>query len=487
MTPTTEQQTILTAGAAPSGHMMIRALAGTGKTATLEMLTGVIPSKTCLYLVFNKRNADEAKLRMATTTAVKTFNALGHQIWGATINKRCSIEAQKCGDILREIINASPRSEQSLLWGIYSIVNDGVSRAKAVGYVPEGKFPNANHLCSRLDFCHALEEEPDDLTLSLIDEVLFRSIKLAYTGVIDFNDQVYMTALFASQAMYPKYPTILVDEYQDLNPVNHVIIARLVKTTGRLIGVGDPNQNIYGFRGAKAGGMSQAIAAFDMRTFGLTMSFRCPSRIVSGVHWHVPEFRASREGGTITHPATFDPAAFPETATILCRNNAPLFSLALRLLAFGRSVSVSGSDVGPRLIKTMRRLGDDDMRQREVLEKISIWLADKLERSSTTAQDMADCMRVFARFGPSLGTAIAYAEHLFSATGSLQLMTGHKSKGLEWPEVFFLDQHLCKPTEQDNNLKYVMSTRSSDRLTFIRSDAILWPDAISVDEELEEA
>jgi len=254
--PTPEQLAILSAGRTDSGNIMIRALAGTGKTATLELLEKVVPKKPILYLVFNKRNADEAKKRMATTTQVLTFNSIGHRIWGATIGKSLRVESGKVGDILREIINASPRSEQSVLWATYSLVVDGVARAKAIGYVPEGKFPSANHHCSRHDFIRALEEEPDDLTLGLIDEVLFRSIRAAYAGTIDFNDQVYMTALFASQAMFPRYPTVLVDEYQDLNPTNHVIIDRLLRGGGRLIGVGDPNQNIYGFRGAKAGGMA---------------------------------------------------------------------------------------------------------------------------------------------------------------------------------------------------------------------------------------
>jgi len=473
--PTPEQLAILSAGRTDSGNIMIRALAGTGKTATLELLEKVVPKKPILYLVFNKRNADEAKKRMATTTQVLTFNSIGHRIWGATIGKSLRVESGKVGDILREIINASPRSEQSVLWATYSLVVDGVARAKAIGYVPEGKFPSANHHCSRHDFIRALEEEPDDLTLGLIDEVLFRSIRAAYAGTIDFNDQVYMTALFASQAMFPRYPTVLVDEYQDLNPTNHVIIDRLLRGGGRLIGVGDPNQNIYGFRGAKAGGMASAITRYEMQTFGLTLSFRCPSAIVSGVHWHVPEFRASRIGGSIDHPPSLDPTLLPADAIILCRNNAPLFSFALKLLALGRSVSVAGSDIGPRLVKQMRKLGDEDMKQRELLEQIALWLQDKLDRQSTTAQDMADCMRVFARFGANLGQALAYAEHLFAAQGPLRLMTGHKSKGLEWPQVYFLDQHILKPSEQDNNLSYVMATRSSDALTYIRSDAVEWP------------
>lgn len=81
-------------------------------------------------------------------------------------------------------------------------------------------------------------------------------------------------------------------------------------------------------------------------------------------------------------------------------------------------------------------------------------------------------MLVFAEHGDSLGQAIAYAEHLFQQSGSIKLITGHKSKGLEFDRVFLLDTFLLKKDEQDQNLRYVMQTRSQNELYEIDSDAI---------------
>lgn len=106
--------------------------------------------------------------------------------------------------------------------------------------------------------------------------MLAKSIRAAFKGYIDFNDQVYMPALFGGA--FQKFPVILVDEYQDLSPVDHKLLERI--TSGRLIGVGDRYQNIYGFRGAKAGGMLEAVEAYSMNIMPLSLTFRCPTEIV---------------------------------------------------------------------------------------------------------------------------------------------------------------------------------------------------------------
>jgi ATP-dependent exoDNAse (exonuclease V) beta subunit len=93
---------------------------------------------------------------------------------------------------------------------------------------------------------------------------------------------------------------------------------------------------------------------------------------------------------------------------------------------------------------------------------------------SKSASDLADCMRVFAEHGDTLSTAISYAEHIFAQTGTIRLLTGHKSKGLEFDNVYFLDPHLVNGTEQDMNLRYVIQTRSQNKLTMLDSSSILW-------------
>jgi DNA helicase II / ATP-dependent DNA helicase PcrA len=472
--PTTEQIDILNAVDLTSDNIMIEAYAGCGKTSTLEMLASHLPrTAPILYLVFGKKNAEEAVLRMPSYVIPKTFNSIGHSIWSTTISRNLRLNAKKTGDIYRALIDEAPRNQQSLLWASFSEVTQAVALAKAVGYLPADTYPGIKPLIGQGQFHSLLDEEPDDLTSDLINEVLVRGIKQAFDGLVDYNDQIYMPALF--RGTFPKYGTILVDEYQDLSPTNHAMLTKLA-SKARLIGVGDQHQNIYGFRGAKAGGMTQAISTYSMTTLPLSTSFRCPSEIVRHVHWHVPKFRASRKGGSVRVPSRLHHADIMDGSTIVCRNNAPLLRSALELLGAGRSINLAGSDIGPRLIGIMKKLGPSDLRQSAVFTAIAEWETTKLSRESKSAPDLANCMRVFAEHGTTLDLAIRYAEHLFAQTGTILLSTIHKAKGLEWSNVIHLDPWLVRkqPTDQNKNLDYVASTRSSDSLTEIDSGDIEW-------------
>jgi DNA helicase II / ATP-dependent DNA helicase PcrA len=470
--PTEEQSAIYDAARASSANLMIEALAGTGKTHTLEHLVPHLGRSPCLYLVFNKKNADEAKAKMPYNVEVRTLNSIGYRCWSDTIYKpRLAMPKSKTYDIFKEITNAAGPRERTTLWATYDAVRSGVDLAKALGYAPPS-YPQAAALIKRGAFHAYLDESPDDLVADLIDEVLTRSIRLAYAGTVDFNDQVYMPAMF--KATCPKYPVVLVDEYQDLSPTNHALLAKLAQR--RLIGVGDPYQNIYGFRGAKAGGMEEAVACYAMDRLPLSVSFRCPSEIVKSVQWHVPSFRWNTEGGRVELPTNLPADDIVDDSVVLCRNNAPLLAMAVRFITHGRSVNLAGSDIGARLIAVMRKLGDESLSGPKLLGAITEWLDAKLAAESKTASDLAECMRVFAERSADLGQAIRYAEHLFAQQGKILFSTGHKAKGLEWDTVVHLDPWLCrrKATPQSKNLDYVISTRSKNRLIEIDSECITW-------------
>ncbi len=472
-THTEEQVSILDAARTTTNNLMISALAGCGKTSTLEAVEKAVPRGPALYLVFNKKNATEAESRMLSTTTVRTFNSIGHRIWAQSQGKSLKLDADKTRNLFKDIATNAPSEHREAIWSVYSEVVQGVALAKALGYIPEDTYPNAKRLLTQNAFYSALDEVPDDLAGDLIDAILTRSIKQAYDGLIDYNDQIYMPALFGGT--YPRFPLVLVDEYQDLSPVNHALLQRLVK--GRLIGVGDPNQNIYGFRGAKAQGMSEATQAYSCTSLPLATSFRCPSAIVSHVHWHVPSFRASKEGGHVASLPRLPGLDIREHSTVICRNNAPILRLAFNLLGAGRSVSVAGGDIGPRIVNVMRKLGADDLSGVGLMEAIDEWEQAKLTKESKTASDMAACMRIFAEHGKSLNGAMTYAKHLFEQKGTTHLTTGHKAKGLEWEDVYHLDPwHVRRghPSQQDRNLDYVISTRSFDKLTEIESEGIEW-------------
>src|SRR6266852_3623779 len=468
MTPTDEQCEILSLANSTS-NLQIIAYAGTGKTSTLELLAKACSTKPKLCLAFNKRIAEEMAKRFPDTTDCRTFNSLGHRIWSKTIPKRVTLDTKKTSNLFKEVAKAYSKNDQKNLWENYFEITSAVGLAKSVGYVPKMAFTSARRLCNG-EFFNTLEDRLSPMLQTVVDQILIWSIKTGYEGNLDFNDQIYLPALFGGT--FPRFPVVMVDEAQDLSPTNHAMIEKLCKHT-RLISVGDPYQSIYGFRGAKIGGMQAQALAFDCLQRTLSISFRCQSEIVKSVHWRVPDFRWQTKGGRVERLDKLEPASIVDGAAIISRNNAPLFGCALNLLACGRSVRVAGSDIGPKLVGILRRFGDEGISRSAVLGQIADWEARKAEYSSS-AKDLADCMRLFASHSANLGQAIAYAEYLFAQEGTIALITGHKAKGLEWNTVYHLDPWLIRESEQELNLRYVIQTRARECYFEIDSKAIQW-------------
>lgn len=471
MTPTPEQIAIVEAACSTSDSLLISALAGAAKTTTLDLICQALPIQPILSLAFNKRIADEMAKRLPGHVSARTLNSIGHRVWAQATGRRLVVDTKKSYNILKEVLNELPRGEQSrAARELFSETLRAVSTAKLNGYIPEGKFPNAKRLISADDFFFELDE---DLDREIVDAVLTRSIRAAYEGAIDFDDQIYMPTLFGGT--FPRFPLIMVDEAQDLSPLNHAMLDRLV--TGRLIAVGDKHQSIYGFRGADTASMARLAERFNMREMVLSTSFRCPSEIVLLARKHAPHMQWWIEGGSVHALTTWSQADIPDGSAIICRNNAPLFQCALALLSRGRGVKLVGTDLGPGLLRTLRRLGPETLTQKETTNAIDRWEAERLTktRAKGSVADKADCLRVFASFGDTLGAAIAYADHLFASSGPIQLLSGHKSKGLEWDTVFHLDPWRIpskwaeSPTdhEQERNLDYVITTRAKRELVFV--------------------
>lgn len=471
--PTDEQIEILDHVENSDENLIINALAGTGKTTTLTMVEAVSPQRPILCLAFNTRVAKEMAQKLPESADVRTFNSLGSRCWYAHIGKASKVDTKKTSDHFKEIVNGMRNAtDRSIAWDHYWEVSQAVAMAKALGYVPEGRFPNARRLLTTEQFYDSLDAEASPTLRRLVDDVLVKSIAAAFKGLIDFNDQIYMPALFGTT--FPRYPLVMVDEAQDLNPTNHALLDHLCR--GRVIAVGDPWQSIYGFRGAVQDGMAKLQAKWAMGEKTISVSFRCPRAIVENVRWRVPHYKWVKDGGHVEHLEHLAIDDVPDSTAIICRNNAPLFKLALKLLAAGRSVHVAGSDIGPRIINLLKKLGHEDIDREGVFELIEHWEGTQLEKSKAPANihDLAECMRVFASTGANLGQAVAYAEDVLRKEGALKLLTGHKAKGLEWDTVYHLDSHLIrdKDDEQEKNLRYVINTRAKDTLYEISSQGI---------------
>ncbi|QCB96897.1 ATP-dependent helicase [Arthrobacter sp. PAMC25564] len=93
-------------------------------------------------------------------------------------------------------------------------------------------------------------------------------------GALDFGDLVALAARVASeipvaaQMERQRYKVVLLDEFQDTSHAQLVLFARLFGDGHAVTAVGDPNQSIYGFRGASAGQLFHFVREFPVRADG---------------------------------------------------------------------------------------------------------------------------------------------------------------------------------------------------------------------------
>lgn len=474
--PTEEQQTILDAVTQSGDNLIIHALAGAAKTSTLVLIDRALPSVPKLALCFNVRIKKEMEDRFSGTVTTQTLNGCGHRVWGQAMGRRLVVEKDKIHLRLKSLVDGLPSRERFDAYDNWSFIKGAISHGKLSGWIParNRKSGVLSTLFEDVDFFGGLSELPTELEERLIHDVSVWSVEQAFAGTIDFDDQVLMPTLFRGAA-FPGFPLVLVDEAQDLSALNHKMLSRLVKK--RVIAVGDEYQSIYGFRGAHQDSMELLGRTFSMRRLGLSVSFRCPEVVVNEAKFRAPNMKSgSDRSGSVKHLTEWSINDIPETATILCRNNAPLFSMAIALLRAGRYPELVGNDIGKNLIKVMEKLGKPQLSREEALSALEKWLEKKLDKSrdedaKAKLHDQASCLKVFLAQGRTLGDALAYAKFLLTVGGPVKLMTGHKAKGLEWDNVFLLDQQLINMQySQDRNLRYVMQTRSKENLYYVRSE-----------------
>lgn len=480
--PTDEQLAIVEAARTTRDNLIIEAYAGAAKTSTLVLICQAVTGIAILSLAFNKKIADEMTKRLPSHVKAQTLNSLGHGVWGSALGKRLTIDADKAHNLFKTIVDEASSRERSALWDNVADIKRVFNSARMSGYIPREYANRGTPLMSRDEFYASLDEEPEDLVVDTVEHMLGASIHSAYQGLIDFNDQLYMPTLFGGT--WPRFPLTLGDEVQDFSILNLHMLSKIVGDR-RVMGVGDRNQSIYGFRGAHSTAMDVMKERFNMRALPLSISFRCPQSVIKNVHWRVPNMRWPdwAEEGSVSRPTKLHMNSVPDGAVFICRNNAPLFSVAMNFLKHGRGIRILGSDIGPGLIKVLKGLGPETLTQDEALMQLAIWREgkEKKTRAKASLADRYDCLRFFIKQGPTLSAAIAYAEHLFKAQGPVQFSSGHKSKGLEWDHVYHLDPHLIgkyafsqSEHDQEHNVHYVIETRAKKSLTIVNSEDIIY-------------
>ena len=229
------------------GPLMIVAGPGSGKTRTLThriahlIADHGVPASGCLAITFTRRAAAELEERLAALlpdeaaqVPVHTFHSLGLSILrehtnAAGLHRGFRIaDAEERTAMLAETLDASERTARRLL--------NKISLAKRTGDQHTGEPPDA----------------------AVGDALAAYQGALSLRNWIDFDDLVGL-ALKTLEAdpglaatVRARTPWLSVDEFQDLDAQQYRLMGLLAGQAANLCVIGDPNQAIYGFRGADA-------------------------------------------------------------------------------------------------------------------------------------------------------------------------------------------------------------------------------------------
>jgi DNA helicase-2/ATP-dependent DNA helicase PcrA len=474
MTPSPQQQAILeTQGQAP---LIVDAKAGTGKTSTGVLCVNAWASQfpAICAVAFNKKNAEDLKARMPEKVTSATFNSLGHRALYKVLGKsKFRIDSRKDIELARglDAKNSYPLSR-------------AVSYAKALGIAPlvssrpaYGLMQNTSEMWSNIGEAYDLEFDP-----AAANELLQLSFAAALTGHISFDDQLWLSVIL--HAPFEKANLLVVDEIQDLNPLQREMSRRILARDGTLLGLGDRRQAIYLWRGASADSVDQMLQRFSASELPLNVSYRCPKAVVAEAGRYVSDFYAHETApdGEVRYWDTWKlqdllPLAGPNTA-ILCRNNAPLFALGMKLLRSHIPFTFAGQDFGKGLISLVERLAKTSMPIAQFLKRLDAWKSDQIaakpEREAKLSEQAETLLFLSSEVGSTSELISTLKALLQDRNAAIVLSSIHKAKGLEWQNVIFLDSwripsKYAKTTEeleQESNLAYVATTRAKFRLIF---------------------
>lgn len=513
-TPTPEQQAVVEATARADANLMVSAFAGCSKTTTLVLAARQVRVPG-LALAFNKRIAQEMVKKLPANFASKTMNGLGHGAWARALPSGTSlkIEDKKLGKLVSQVAKDQRVELGSDQWDdCRRLATKAMSQGLVLRGEPfEGLLPDDD--ATWRDLCDGLwiVEDQQGLMIDLARQILERDVALARQGVISFDDQIYCSAMLGGR--FPQYPVTFVDEAQDLSPLNHRMVALATRADGRLLAVGDPHQAIYAFRGADGASMGKIRALrheASWKDLPLATTFRCPKVIVERQQGHVPGFRAwhtnpeghfeALQGDGFEGHATAAGEEFAwswediqrrlpnpgASLAVLCRNNAPLMSMAFRLLRRGVGVFMLGTDIGKGLISLSRKLAPEDATPVDALRaSLDEWessesskaIANGKEERVAGIADRAECLRATLEGAAcrDAGELRLMLGKLFAReAGQVTLASIHRAKGLEWDMVVHLDPWRIPsrqakqalragdpiPMEQELNLRYVAETRA---------------------------
>ncbi|REJ91715.1 MAG: ATP-dependent DNA helicase [Planctomycetota bacterium] len=258
------------------GPLLVLAGPGSGKTRVVtrriaQLVASGVSPHSILAITFTNKAADEMARRVEELLP-------GSRVWVSTFHRFCARLLRRHAEFVGLKPNYTILDTSDQKTALKAIVRDldidAVLFSPArIGY----EISNAkNDLIDAESFVRKYDESVADHRTAIVARVYPAYQKwLLDSNAVDFDDLLLHVATLLSEneelrsELSARYRYLLVDEYQDTNRAQYQIVAALGAAHGNVCVTGDPDQSIYGWRGARI----ENILRFE-RDFPATTTIR---------------------------------------------------------------------------------------------------------------------------------------------------------------------------------------------------------------------
>ena len=432
------------------GPALVIAGPGSGKTAVIVsriqnlIESGNVPAGKILVVTFSRKAADEMKARFlsmqkgAGSPCFGTFHSIFFWILREAYqlsSDNIITEQKKKSLLIKAIQSTLPKTKKS---------SDACAEGGHDNQILIQQMIEDPEMLDRLEGEISKVKSGDAYIENFISSVVspqdFRKIYSSYTRslkeerLVDFDDMISLCLHLLTERpdlleyWQRRFSYILVDEFQDINPVQYQIVRMLALPDNNLFVVGDDDQSIYAFRGANPKIMRRFVRDYpNAKQITLQVNYRCLPAIL-------------------------------EASQKVIQGNRDRFKKKLKS---GRIEKSAG-------LFSIRKFRDQQSEY--------TWIAEDIRsriRGGARPSELAILMRTHREM-PHICSALKKAG-IPTDGSSVQLLTMHAAKGLEFDHVYLPDtnegmipSNKTKTREalcEERRIFYVAMTRAADSLT----------------------
>lgn len=379
---TAEQENIFRFVKEGSGHGIIDAVAGAGKTTTIMQCAKYIGHKSALFCAFNNSIATEIRQKFSELQIVgvltKTIHALGYSILKDNNkggrpyqvddgkyerllkSEAFQKEALPYYKAIAEIHNLDSEALEgatqsfpirNLLYDVNRRLLNIIQKARSI--LLKAQVEDFKQMTLHFNIFSTTDSKKNQFEEEIaayynIYRVLLKQGN-AFSEkfrVIDFTDMIYLHYEWELMPSH-KVDFLFIDECQDLSKAQLATAVKYGKKGTRVLSVGDPSQSIYGFTGADIESFDRIKRMTKAQPFPLTTCFRCPKAVIAIAQNIREDMQGSKdyEGlvETITRKKVLEIAQPGDL--IISRIKAPLMELIFEFIKKEIKVSIHPDEV----------------------------------------------------------------------------------------------------------------------------------------------